>query len=63
MINQTIYLSGLARHLLYPMQCHLNGVQINKVHEFLADSSGETSHAIQDRDTLDAANMLFIPLF
>ena len=29
MIYQAICIDGLANHLLSPMQCHLNGVQIN----------------------------------
>ena len=34
-INQAICIEGLVNHLLCPMQCHLNGVQINDIHQVL----------------------------
>ena len=47
MINQPIPIDGLVNHLLYPMQCHLNGVQISEVPKFLAENLSETTHAIE----------------
>ena len=35
MINQAICIDSLVNCLLCPMQCHLNGVQINEVPKFL----------------------------
>ena len=34
--NQVTEIKGLDHHLLCPMQCHVNGVLINKVPKFLA---------------------------
>ena len=36
MINEAICIDGLVNHLLCPMQCHLNGMQISDVPKFLA---------------------------
>ena len=41
MMNQAICIDGLVNHLLCPMQCYLNGVQINEVPKFLAETPSE----------------------
>ena len=33
-INQAIHIDGLVNHLLCPMQCRINGMQINEVPKF-----------------------------
>ena len=53
MINQEIKISGIG---------YLNGVQIDKVPKFLADSTSETTHAIQVTDLLNASHPLITPL-
>ena len=47
MINQAICINGIVNHLLYPMQCPLNGVNITEVPKFLADSPSVTTHALE----------------
>ena len=61
MINHMVQISGLPNHLSCPMQCWLNGVQIDEVPKFLADSPSKTAYAIQIRDHINAAHMLIIP--
>ena len=60
-INQPICIDGLVNHLLCPMQCLLNGMQISEVSKFLAQNPSETTHAIELVDPLDAAHPLIIP--
>ena len=62
MINQAIHIDGLVNHLLCPMQCCLNGVWINKVPKFLADTPSETTHAIDLVNPFGATHLLIIPL-
>ena len=62
MINQAICIDGLVNHLLLPMQCCLNGVQINEVPKFLAKTQSETTHAIELVNPFDAAHPLIILL-
>ena len=57
-----ICIDGLVNHLLCPMQCHLNGVHISEVSKFLAETSNETTHAIELVDPFDATHLLIIPL-
>ena len=40
-INQTNQISNFANHLLCPMQCHINGVQISEVTKHLTDSPSD----------------------
>ena len=47
MINQAICIDGLVNHLLCPMQYHLNGVQINEVPKFFAETQSKRTHAIE----------------
>ena len=62
MINQAICIDGLANHLSCPMQCHLNGMQISEVPQFLAENPSETNHAMELVDPYDAAHPFFILL-
>ena len=62
MINQAIWIDGLVNHILCPMQCHLNGVQISEVPKFLAENPSKTNHAIELVDTFYATQPLIIPL-
>ena len=55
--NQAICIDGLDNHLLCPMQCCLNGVQIDEVLKFLAESPSETTHAIELINPFDAAHL------
>ena len=57
-----ICIDGLVNHLLCPMQCHLNGVQINEVPKFLAETPSERTYAIELVDPFNAAHPLIIPL-
>ena len=47
---------------LFPMQCCLNGVQINKVSKFPVDSPSDTTHAKQLIDSLNATHLFIILL-
>ena len=62
MINMAISINGLEKHLLCPMQCHLNGMHISELPKFLAESPSETTHVIELPDPFDAAHPLIIPL-
>ena len=46
MINQAIQIYGQENHLLYSIQCHLNGVHNSEIPKFLADSPSVTTDAI-----------------
>ena len=60
MINQAVCIDGLVNHLWCPMQCYLNGVHISEVPMFLAETTSETTHAIELVDPFDAAHWLII---
>ena len=62
MINQAICIDGLVNHLLCPMQCHLNGVQISEVSKFSAENQSETTQAIELAKPFHDAHPLIIPL-
>ena len=62
MISQAICIDGLDNHLLCPMQHFLNGVHINEVPKFLAESPSETTHTIALVDPFNAAHTLIITL-
>ena len=55
-------INGLDNHLLYPMQCHLNGVHISEIPKFLAESPCVTTHAIELINLFDATHPLIILL-
>ena len=44
------------------MQCHLNGVQINEVPKFLAETQSEWTHTIELVNPFEAAHLLIIQL-
>ena len=52
MINQEIQISSLVKHLLYPIQCYLNGLQISETTKFLADIPSVPIHGMQLLDPL-----------
>ena len=62
MINQTIYIDGFINHLLCPLQCHLNVVQISEFPKFLGNNPSETTHALDLVDPFDALYSLIIRL-
>ena len=62
MLNQAIGIDDLENHILYPMQCHLNGVHISEVPKFLAESPSVTTCAIESTDPFNAAHLLIILL-
>ena len=61
-INEAINIDGLVNHVLCPMQLWLNGVYINEVPKFLAESPSETTHAREFSDPFHAAHPLVILL-
>ena len=62
MINQAICIDCLDSHLLYPLQCHLNGVHISEALKYFAESPSETMHAIGLVDPFDITHLLIILL-
>ena len=62
MINQAIQTDGLVNLLLCPMLCCLNGVHINEVPKFLAETPKETTHAIELVYPFNTTHPLIIPL-
>ena len=62
MINQAICIDGLVNHLLLPMLCHLNGVQINEVPKFLGKTPSKRTYAIELVDPFDTACLVIILL-
>ena len=62
MKNQAISIDELVNHLLCPIQCHLNGVQISEVPKFFAQNPNETTHAIEFVDPFNVAHPLIITL-
>ena len=53
MINQAIYVPEVDHCLLCPMQCQINGVEINKVPHFLTYDPTASTHSIQIADPTD----------
>ncbi len=47
MINQAIYMPEVNHCLLCPMQCWINGVEINDVPKFLLNDPTTSTHSIQ----------------
>ena len=62
MINKTICIDGLVNHLLCPMLCCLNGVQISKNLKILAKNLNETTYARELINCFDTAHPLIIML-
>jgi hypothetical protein len=46
MINQAIYVTEVDHCLLCPMQCRINGVEINEVPRFLMQDPTTSAHSI-----------------
>ena len=55
-------MKDLDHHLLCPMQCHVNGVLIDKVPKFLVPIPSETTHDIHIENPFDATYPIIIPL-
>jgi len=62
MINQVIYVPEVEHCLLCPMQCRMNGVEINEVPKFLMTNPTTSSHSIMIADPTDAINPYTISL-
>ena len=60
-VNQAIEVPHLQNHLLCPMQCRMNGVKINELPKFLAETPDKTTHALQVVDPL-SESPLYIPM-
>ena len=61
-INQAILVPELEHCLLCPMQCRVNGVEINECPRFLASDPTDSTHSIIVHDPEDPAHTLLIPL-
>ena len=53
MVHQAIHMPEMDHHLLCPMQCRTNGVQINECPRMFCDEATEESHAIVAFDEED----------
>ena len=62
MINQAIYIPEVDHCLLCPMQCRINGVEINEVPKFLAANPTTSTHSIRIADPTDSVHPYTIPL-
>ena len=62
MINQAIYIPEVDHCLLCPMQCRINGVEINEVPKFLTQNPTTSTHSIRIADPTDAVHPYTIPL-
>ena len=62
LMNQVLEMKGLDHHLLYPMQCHVNGVLIDEVPKLLAPIPSKTMHVTQFVNPFDAICPIIIPL-
>eukprot|EP00956_Cyclotella_meneghiniana_P010585 scaffold14709_cov91-Cyclotella_meneghiniana.AAC.1 len=61
-INQAILVPELEHCLLCPMQCRMNGVEINECPRFLTSDPTDSTHSIIVHDPEDPAHTLHIPL-
>jgi len=62
MINQAIYVPEIEHCLLCPMQCRINGMEINEVAKFLTTNPTISSHSITIADPANAVHLNTIPL-
>ena len=62
LINQAILVPEVDHCLLCPMQCRINGVEINEVPRFLTSHPTTSSHSIVIADPTDDAHHYTIPL-
>ena len=60
--HQAIYLESMDNHLICPMQCRVNGVEINDTPKIFVKNPAERSHAIVVEDPVAPDNSLVIPL-
>ncbi len=62
MINQAISIPEVDHCLLCPMQCRINGVQLNEVPKFLTHNPTTSTHSIQIADPTDQVHLNIILL-
>ena len=62
MVNQAIYVPEVDHCLLCPMQCKINGVEINKVPKILLPNPITSTHSILIANPADVANLYTILL-
>jgi hypothetical protein len=60
--HKAIYLESMDNHLICPMQCRVNGVEINDTPKIFVKHPTERSHAIVVEDPVASDNKLVIPL-
>ena len=60
--HQAIYLESMDNHLICPMQCRVNGVEINDTPKIFVKNPTERSHAIVVDDPLAPDDSLVVPL-
>jgi len=61
-INQAILIPELDHCLLCPMQCRMNGLEINEIPKFLTGNPTDKTHSIMCTDPCDTVPPLTIPL-
>ena len=52
-VNQAIYLEHLEHHLMSPMQCRTNGININETPKYHSKAPDESTYALQVEDPYD----------
>ena len=62
MVNQAILVPEMDHCLLCPMQCRVNGVEINDIPKFLSQNPTTLSHSIVIADPTDEVHPYTIPL-
>ena len=60
--HQAIHLATMDNHLICPMQCRVNGVEVNDTPKIFVKNPTHKSHAIVVSDPVDPENELVIPL-
>ena len=48
--NQAIHCKNLTNHLLFPIQCRIQGVKINELLDFLCTDPDDETHVIVAED-------------
>ncbi len=61
-INQAIHIPHLDHHLLCPMQCHVNGMIVNDLPNFLATDPTDQTHALTLTDPDNPLQPVILPL-
>ena len=62
MINQAVLVPEMDHCLLCPMQCWINGVEINEVPRFLSQDPTTSTHSIRIANPTDEVHLYTIPL-